>query len=129
MKYPTQLKVDQPCDLIEELTRIHANMRNEIRMSANNQKVKYDTKNGIQEVRLKLGDRVYWTKVTPKKSKKLNQIRSGPYLIIAEESPVNFWIEGSNGNSIKVHVNQLSLCHNDSLELASLRKRGRPRKI
>ncbi|KAI2802074.1 hypothetical protein BLOT_010266, partial [Blomia tropicalis] len=69
--------------------------------------------------------RVYWKQFTNKS--KLVPLFKGPFMAQRTLNPLNYKIIGQDRKSKIVNINQLKLCHNETLSLDNIRDRGRPR--
>jgi hypothetical protein len=110
--------------LRERFRTVRAAVRGKLKAAAARGKSTYDRARQTQERTFYAGQRVFWKAATPGK---LGVVWAGPFVVVAQDSEVNYSIKGQGPVIKKVHINQLKAAYDDEAPLGVLRGRGRPR--
>ena len=122
----SKYELDTPaCDQNRE--EMVAEAKNRCHRAAQRMAQQYNKKNLVKEVPSLDGLRVYQkNEVT---SRKKNHPRFiGPFMAQATNNPRVYNLIGNDGVSRRAHVSSLMRCYNQAIPLATIRRRGRPRR-
>lgn len=113
-------------DLRDNLHRIHELARKRLGLAISNQKKTYDRK--LLEKTFEKGDLVYLLGGVAKvgESRKLQEVYSGPFLVVDVLSPILYRIEGKKGKRRQVvHHDRLRICKDRDVPLWARREQQR----
>lgn len=120
--------------LIEEaqqlMERMRGDARKRLQAASQKQTSGYNLRNKTASHSIKVGDEVYWRRPPPLSpgSKKLKPPWQGPYTVIRKIGEKNLELQGGNGVTTTVNVDQVKRSQTKKTN-ATLRKRGRPKKL
>ena len=128
LAYETALDTPQgTAELHQRMNAVRRTARQGLAQSAAERKRRYDQNYNVEAPSLAENERVLWKKPG---HNKLGPLWSGPFRLANQVSETNWLIEGADGTTKEVHVNQLKRAPpNDTRELEILRNRGRPRRL
>ena len=107
-------------ELKKTLRYVHRCVANNISLAQKRQKKDYDNMTKLQSTQIKAGDQVCLNSkaVSRKKSRKIHQEWTGPYVVLCRLVKVNYHIKSAEGKgqTIVVHRNRLKTSKNDLKE-------------